>query len=368
MARYELIENPYGIMHTGGVVRVVTHRTKDGKVRVGDRTHVYDSKHGGTLCGAGRANRGKGAEIPGAILRGTGGPRKLADKVAKKEVDCLRCIKILYGDPAHGGDRSRIIGRSFRASAPGKRDGHNMIIGGRAGANIGRVKRPSRADKAAMLALGYSEDEITEFGPQKIADFRRGSDRHPTQTRYAEKRRPVAAPVRPPREESAKEARAKMAMRLWRAGRADSLKEAYALYDDMVAGTAMGMMVANPRKVRRNEKPWAKAKVRKNGAVSFKTKDGRTVSFKTKKNTEGTTDYVLFALLASLGLPRSADLPSPDEEKYNKKFETSTAYWYRPEGVYSYDRHGHYWFFKPAKQPEVASGPRRRLRGYEDDV
>ena len=248
MALYELIDNPYGIMHTGGVIRI----------KGGDRTHVEDKKKGGALCGAGRDYKGR--EIRGAVIRGTGGPRKLADKVAKNEVDCLRCIKILYVDH----NSKALIGRSFRASSVKKRDGHNMIIGGRSGEFIGRKPaRGARADKAAMEKLGYSADEISAYGPAKVSDFRRGSDRHPTQTRYAAKRtaaKPVAAPAARPaarREFSQKQLDAQQAMRLYRAGRAASLAEAHEMVAAMNAGEFQTMLVANPR--RKASKAKAKA-------------------------------------------------------------------------------------------------------------
>jgi hypothetical protein len=95
-----------------------------------------------------------------------------------------------------------------------------------------------------MVARGYAEDEITAFGPHKIASFRRGSDMHPTQTRYAPK---VAPAAKPSRELTEKQVRAQQAMRLFRAGRAETLKEAYELYDEMVAGGGR-TLVANPRR------------------------------------------------------------------------------------------------------------------------
>lgn len=149
-------ENPYGIQYTGRIVRV------EG----GERRHVFNKKTGGALCGAGLHRNG--SVIPGAIITSSG-----------KKVDCLRCIKILYVDHA----QRYIVERSLRPSAVDKRYKHTMIAGGRQGFAIGRKKTEN------------STPELP-YGPFSVADFRRGSNAHPTQTRLAAKRRRGAPRVR----------------------------------------------------------------------------------------------------------------------------------------------------------------------------
>jgi hypothetical protein len=149
-------ENPYGIQYTGRIVHI----------KGGERRHVFNKKTGGALCGAGLHRDGK--VIAGAVATSTG-----------KKVDCLRCIKILYVDHA----QRYLVERSLRPSAAGKRYKHAMVAGGRQGFAIGRKKTKN------------STPELP-YGPSSVADFRRGSNEHPTQTRLASKRQRAAARVR----------------------------------------------------------------------------------------------------------------------------------------------------------------------------
>jgi hypothetical protein len=183
------LDNPYGLVQKKHWVV---------QVKGGERTHVYDKRTGVGLCGAG-AHR-DGTPIKGAILH------KKGVKVARQEVDCLRCIKILKLDPGLTGkpttvkykggkpvesDSEELIVRRFKPSGKGKRSEHVMVVGGRAGDYIGkRFPADDRNDPEEMSRLedrrGYDADEIGYYGPHKVTadlhNFRRGSDRHPTQT------------------------------------------------------------------------------------------------------------------------------------------------------------------------------------------
>ena len=184
------LENPYGLVQK-------KHWTV--MVKGGERTHLYDKRTGAGLCGAGLHR--DGTPIKGAISE------KKTAKTARQEIDCLRCIKILKLDPGLTGKPTTVkykggkpvesateelIVRRFRPSdKKKKRYEHVMVVGGRAGDYIGkRFPADERNDPEEMSRMedrrGYDADEIGYYGPHKVTaplhPFRRGSDRHPTQT------------------------------------------------------------------------------------------------------------------------------------------------------------------------------------------
>jgi hypothetical protein len=191
MARkFRMLDNPLGM---------IAKSYSACRVKGGARTHVF---HGGAaLCGAGRTREGD--LIPGAIKRS-------GKKVARKEIDCLRCIKILKLDPGltgspttvdYEGDkpvRSRVKGLTIRKFKPSGRKGekrveHVMVVGGRAGEEI--AKRQPKGPKtyrrraAEMMRLvdrrAYQGREISaKYGPHHVRDENEDGSRafHPFRT------------------------------------------------------------------------------------------------------------------------------------------------------------------------------------------
>lgn len=206
-------ENPYGIEYTGRVVRV----------KSGERRHVFNKKTGGTLCGAGLHR--DGSVIPGAVVTSTG-----------KKVDCLRCIKILYVDHA----QRYIVERSLRPSAVGKRYKHAMVAGGRQGFAIGRKK-----------LAGRSTPELP-YGPVRVEDFRRGSNKHPTQTRLAGARRRGAPRVRIIRPAAVANPRPIISLADWKKAmkRAEAMEDV-ALIEDLNYALEVGAVGGGRKKTRR---------------------------------------------------------------------------------------------------------------------
>lgn len=340
MARkVSMLDNPLGL---------VTKRYPACRVKGGERTHIYDARSGGSLCGAGLHRNGE--QIDGAVIRS-------GKKVARGEIDCLRCIKILKLDPEltgkpttveyAGGKPKRsktraIVLRKFKPSAEGKRKEHVMVVGGRAGAYIAKRQpkdqKSYRRSKDQMSVWetkrAYIPAEVTTFGPAYITayepdgtparhKFRRGSDKHPTQTKLARKpwltRQPGSAAPRPVVRRPAREEIAVVANPRRNGQRMDVLQEMahkagylvatyspgdgvtrYRFFDlDEMARkgvsareqdyfgplngkhTALGRAKAK-KWVESQAKPHRTNSRRANPSVSFKTADGRTVSFKTK--------------------------------------------------------------------------------------
>jgi hypothetical protein len=155
---------------------------------------------------------------------------RTSPRIRAGEFDCYRCIKIAYME--NQASKKAFVERTFRPSEPSKREKHLMLPGGRSGRYIGKKapKDKSRLDRKHMEGRGYMAADISEsYGPEHLEYMERGPDYAPAQIRVI--------PFAKVRGMAAK-------------------KKAAAKY----------RKIANP------------------GKVSFTTKDGRKVSFATKKN------------------------------------------------------------------------------------
>lgn len=190
---FEYVENPYGIEVNVPVIRVSGrtggHRALAGGAaarahfNTGERTHALNPKTGYAMCGAGKDNKGH------------------IHPSDAKLVTCYRCIKVFR---LAAGEKAAFAERNIKPSSASKRTKHLMLTGGREGQFVGR--REKREGIQYKRGLTGAMERSGKFGPADVADFRRGSDLHPTQTRLAGKK--VGARKETVRERKAREARA----------------------------------------------------------------------------------------------------------------------------------------------------------------
>jgi len=190
---FEYVENPYGIEVNVPVIRV-SARTEGLRARkfgaaarahfsTGERTHALNPKTGVALCGAGKGNKSH------------------IHPSDAKLVTCYRCIKVFR---LMGGQKGAFVDRNIKPSSATKRTKHVMLTGGREGQFVGR--REKREGIKYKRGITGALEVSGVFGPADVAEFRRGSDQHPTQTRLTGKR---AGTLRETvRERKAREARA----------------------------------------------------------------------------------------------------------------------------------------------------------------